>query len=426
MEASCSLGESSYELLQDILSSTTADVSIRPANAVTSKEEFYAKIVFNRSPEIKKLCRPCLNSLWDVINDTDREYLKQSQQYANATRQFSYSDTQQGGDQHDDEGVHDMISDILVAEDEIARLKQEERSHKAQLETLQQDIADIEHEIFEHSTSLNALDQTTQDSEDSLLEILSLAATTENELEHLLKNQISLFSFQWKPLSVPATCPDAASTQLLVVNGLRLAFAPLSSENLNWAEICAAWACVSTAILCYQNDNRLTAATGGSDDLAGAAPLYSFRIVPLRNCAVLVRCDRDRDSQHQQHNSFKLLCSEHSEPALLLTDDDGDNSWTGHDSKRNISAIGVEYANALVALSIVVLETIAFCHMPEKLYGKPVLLQLLAIGQVGGGRQEDLTWPDTSAIILQLFKSRRACKQLTNELAAVIYAIMSP
>lgn len=432
MEASCSLGESSYEVLQDILSSTSNDItSIQPSHSITSKDEFYTKIVFDRDQDITKLCGPCLNSLLDITIDTDKEYGRQSHLYSSATRHFSCSNSL-NEDLGDDETVQDLISDVLTAEEEIVRLLVEENAHSLQLEALLQDLVHIENDIYQSSCSFNSVELLAQDSEDSLVDILSLAATTEIELEHLTTNLTPLFSFQWMNVSTDAA-GHGLTKQILLVNGLRLAFAPLSSENLNWAEICAAWSCVGTAIVCYQNANRLIAAAGEADD-GQAAHLYTFRIVCLRNCVVLVGNGGEPSgalgatTNTVQQRSYKLLCSEHSRPVINLTD-----CLTNH-RERSTSTVGVEYMNALVALAIVLLETMVFCHLSEKLNEKPALSQLLAmvsVGNTGGDDTQDdiamrrLIWPHTSTIISHMYTSRTACVQLTNELLSVVVTMMT-
>ena len=442
MEASCYLGESSYEVLHDMISSSMVGKAENTQRINIGRAEVLERIVFQDSSEIMKLCDSCLMTLGDVLSQTEKVQAAYTDQYDQTLRHFSYTDSSRR--HFDEEHVKGLIDDILEAERECKRLLQEDRNHTLQVDMLQQEISELDRQICETTMDLNSLDYSSRESQESLARLMSVTATAENELEHLSMNpMVSVFSIQRVSLSPPApgSLPQVSHSQgLLAINGLRVAFSPLSTENLNWAEICAAWSCLCTAVLCWQNEESLLGATQTqAGDNGTENGLFSYRIVPLRGYAILVEhrqragggggghsdkrlnCSDRTDSPEE---FFELLCSHNCDDPIVFTDEKGVGG----------GIVGEAYVKALVALAVVVVEMAVFAHRPDVLSQSCQLQGLLGLAMGAGGTStptediqdlSELAWPSVNSMMASRFTSRVSCVQLVDELMSAIPMLLN-
>mmetsp|Transcript_19853 Transcript_19853/g.28541 ORF Transcript_19853/g.28541 Transcript_19853/m.28541 type:complete len:410 (+) Transcript_19853:58-1287(+) len=405
MEASCTLGESFYEILADSTVKTSSDD--RPGCPISrgKRQDIYRNIVYKNTGDISHLCQRCLDDFSYALNVTLEHTETTSEKYNDSRKEISLSEwhLSQNSESYSTADVEKLIEEILDLEEEYDAMVAQDNECMEQMSSLVDEEADIEREIQSLYSEMNNLDYEYIETAEDLCQLLSVTANAERELDILTTQRgIPLYCFQWAPVLTESSASLSSSIRPMVlsVNGLRACYCPQSEGNLNWAEICTAWSTLCCALLGFHNEYAMLL-----EDCTSYP--YTYSLVPLRWRSVLIRKipSSSKSSSSTLPETLRLQCADSHPP-----------SGATH-----------QYMQAMVALGIVVIETAFFHNRLDILANCPTLQKLRGLSvsmEAGAYDLPALSWPETNVIAKEVFSTRDMCVGLANDILLSVYTLL--
>jgi hypothetical protein len=277
----CDLEESSYLHINDdfykpaMSFNSIYHVNVNPRSNLYSKCHNIARIneIIDGNIYCGKLCNSCIDILSKRLESSYEDIQEEIRAYALAIRQSESHPLKcslELEDHDDDENDPSSLSEALhVARDNVQKLNILLNDDRRNIEAVEAEHIELLNKYTKAMVEVIGVDENLKRNRNELITSLDLINNTINEIEFLASPslgyafdiEIENFSFNQKDDENYLSHDAVSSVDMIPlgsINGYRLSYETSAHNNLNWAEINMAWACLTLFLTALRNRANLS------------------------------------------------------------------------------------------------------------------------------------------------------------------------